>query len=94
MNILTQLYWFINSAATVVIVAVIALVILRLIANKANPNPFGWTSITIRRLTDPLIGPVRRALVGFGVDPKYTTCHHSSDHIVMVVFTTTGCQSG
>jgi YggT family protein len=71
MNILTQLYWFISSAVTVVIVAVIVLVILRLIANKANPNPFGWTSITIRRLTDPLIGPVRRALVGFGVDPKY-----------------------
>ncbi len=71
MNILTQLYWFLNSAVTVVIIAVIALVIVRLIANKANPNPFGWTSITIRRLTDPIIGPVRRALVGFGVDPKY-----------------------
>ncbi len=34
-------------------------------------NPFGRTSLTIRRLTDPLIGPVRRALMGFGVDPKY-----------------------
>jgi YggT family protein len=27
--------------------------------------------LTLRRLTDPLIGPVRRALAGFGVDPKY-----------------------
>ena len=53
------------------IVAVIVLVLLRLIANKADLNPFGKTSLSIRRLTDPLIGPVRRALIGFGVDPKY-----------------------
>jgi YggT family protein len=46
-------------------------VALRLIVNFANPNPFGTTSLTIRRLTDPLINPVRRALVGFGVDAKY-----------------------
>lgn len=71
MIILSRLYWLINSAVIVAIVAVIALVVLRLIANQLNPNPFGWTSLTIRRLTDPLIGPVRRALGGFGVDPKY-----------------------
>ena len=53
------------------IVVIVALMLLRLIANLANPNPFGWTSQTIRRLTDPLIGPVRRALVRAGVDPKY-----------------------
>jgi YggT family protein len=71
MNILTQLHWFVYQAVIVVIVAVIAVVVVRLIANKVNPNPFGWTAITIRRLTDPLIGPVRSALRGFGVDPKY-----------------------
>jgi YggT family protein len=71
MIILSRLYWFINWAVIAVIVSVIAVVLLRLIANQANPNPFGWTSLTIRRLTDPLIGPVRRALIGFGVDPKY-----------------------
>jgi YggT family protein len=71
MNFLTQLHWLIYQAIIIVIVAVIALVAVRLIVNKANPNPFGWTSLTIRRLTDPLIGPVRRTLVGFGVDPKY-----------------------
>ena len=53
------------------VVGVIAVVLLRLIANQVNPNPFGWTAITIRRLTDPLIGPVRRALLSFRVDPKY-----------------------
>jgi YggT family protein len=71
MLIVDRIFWLINSAVTVVIVVIIALMLLRLIANLANPNPFGWTSQTIRRLTDPLIGPVRRALVRAGVDPKY-----------------------
>jgi YggT family protein len=71
MNILSRIYWFINWAVIAGIVSIIAVVLLRLIANQVNPNPFGWPSLTIRRLTDPLIGPVRRALIGFGVDPKY-----------------------
>ena len=54
-----------------VIVLVVALVILRLIADVANLNYFGWTYVAIRRLTDPLIIPVRGALRGFRVDPKY-----------------------
>jgi YggT family protein len=71
MLILARIYWFLNSAVIAVIVAVIAVVALRLIVNLANPNPFGTISITTRRLTDPLISPVRRALLGFRVDPKY-----------------------
>jgi YggT family protein len=71
MLILSRLYWFFNWAVIAVIVGVIAVVLVRLIANLANPNPFGKIWITIRRLTDPLIGPVRRHLMGFGVDPKY-----------------------
>jgi len=71
MIILGRLYWFINSAVIAIIVAVIVLVLLRLIANQADLNPFSWSSRTIRRLTDPFIVPMRRALVGFGVDPKY-----------------------
>jgi YggT family protein len=71
MLMLSRTYWFLDSMVMALIVGIIALVLLRLIANYANPNPFGWTAITIRRLTDPLIGPVRRALLGFHVDPKY-----------------------
>ena len=71
MIILGRISWLIDGAITAVIIAVIVLVLLRLIVNQADPNPFGWTARTIRRLTDPLIGPVRRALMGFGVDPKY-----------------------
>lgn len=71
MPLLDRVFWLINSAVFVAIVVIVALMLLRLIANLANPNPFGWTSQTIRRLTDPLIGPVRRVLVRAGVDPKY-----------------------
>src|SRR5882672_4504533 len=71
MIILGRIYWFVSLAVTAVIVGAIVLVVLRLIADQADLNPFAWTSRTIRRLTDPLIGPVRHALRDFGVDPKY-----------------------
>ena len=71
MNILGRIHWFANWAVIVAIIAVVVLVLLRFIANQADLNPFGWASLTIRRLTDPFIGPVRRALMGFGVDPKF-----------------------
>lgn len=71
MPILGRIYWFVNWAVIALIVAIIALVLLRFIANQADLNPFGWASLTIRRLTDPFISPVRHALVGFGVDPKF-----------------------
>ena len=35
-------------------------------------NPFGWISLTVRRLTDAIVSPVRRTLIGFGIDPKYS----------------------
>jgi YggT family protein len=71
MLILGRIYWFANWAVIAAIVAVVVLVLLRFIANQEDLNPFGWASLTIRRLTDPFIGPVRRALMGFGVDPKF-----------------------
>ncbi|MDQ1708329.1 MAG: YggT family protein [Pyrinomonadaceae bacterium] len=71
MIVLERVYWLVTNAITAVIVAVLVLVVLRMIANRADLNPFGWAARTIRRLTDPLIMPVRRALVGFGVDAKF-----------------------
>jgi YggT family protein len=71
MNILSQLYWFLNQAVITVIVAVVVLILLRVLANSVDLNPFSWSARTIRRITDPLLLPVRRALVGFTVDPKY-----------------------
>src|SRR6266550_8102951 len=71
MLILGKLYWFISWALITAIAVVIVLIVLRLIVNQADLNPFGWSSITIRRLTDPVIGPVRRTLARMAVDPKY-----------------------
>jgi YggT family protein len=62
---------FASWAVVTAIILVVGLLILRLIADLSNLNFFGWTYVTIRRLTDPLIVPVRGALRGFGVDPKY-----------------------
>lgn len=60
-------YWLTTTA----LIMVVAVVILRVLAGYANLNFFGWTYVTIRRLADPLIRPVRAALIGFRVDPKY-----------------------
>ncbi len=71
MLILSRLYWFISWALITAIAVIVVLIVLRLIANQVDLNPFGWSSITIRRLTDPLIVPVRRTLARMTVDPKY-----------------------
>ena len=70
-TILGRIHWFANWAVIAAMVAIVVLVLLRFIANQADLNPFGWASLTIRRLTDPIVGPVRRGLMGFGVDPKF-----------------------
>jgi YggT family protein len=62
---------FASWAVTTAIILVVGLLVLRLIADHSNLNFFGWSYVTIRRLTDPLIVPVRTALRGFGADPKY-----------------------
>jgi YggT family protein len=72
MEIISRTFLFVNWAITAVIIAIILLMIFRMIANWADLNPFAWSSLTIRRLTDPFITPVRRALVRFGIDPKYS----------------------
>src|SRR4029453_15225051 len=71
MLIIERIYLFATWVVMAIIVGTILLVLLRLLANYVDINPFTWSALTIRRLTDPLIIPVRRALVGFSVDPKY-----------------------
>ena len=72
MQIISRAYLFITWAVITVIIAMILLMVLRLIVIQADFNPFGWIAITTRRLTDPIVAPIRRALVGFGVDPKFS----------------------
>ena len=71
MMILGKFYWFLSWALITATAVIILLIVLRLIANQADLNPFGWSSINIRRLTDPIISPVRRTLARMAVDPKY-----------------------
>ena len=71
MLIFERIVWFVSSGISLVIIAVIALMIVRLVADGLDLNPFGRTSRTIRRLSDGFIVPVRAALRGFGVDPKF-----------------------
>ncbi|HEX5707365.1 MAG TPA: YggT family protein [Pyrinomonadaceae bacterium] len=65
---LTYLFiWYLIVAA---ILAVIALMLLRFILNYADMNPFSRPVIYVRRMTDPLVNPVRRSLAGLGVQPN------------------------
>ena len=71
MLIIDRIVWFIQSGIGIVIVAVIVLMVVRLIADAMDLNPFAWTSRTVRRLSDGIVIPVRGGLRGFGIDTKF-----------------------
>lgn len=71
MIVIERIFWFIESAFIAFIVAVILLMIIRMIVDKADLNPFGFTHRSVRRLSDPLVFPVRGALREFRADPKF-----------------------
>ena len=71
-QIIERSLMFLSWVVITVIVVVIAIMVVRLIVNAADPNPFNWISRTTRRLSDPFIMPVRRGLVRAGVDPKFS----------------------
>jgi len=72
MLIIQRIYLFTTWAVIAVIIATILLMVLRLIVLQADLNPFSWISLTVRRLTDGIVSPIRRGLVGFGIDPKFS----------------------
>jgi YggT family protein len=71
MLVISRTLLFISWAVQAVIVAIVLLMILRMIADARDLNPFSWTSITLRRLTDGFVAPVRGSLRHVGVDPKF-----------------------
>lgn len=71
MLIIGRTVLFLTWAISAIIVAVIVLMLLRLIAEVMDLNPFAWTSRTIRRLTDGLVMPVRSGLRKLTIDPKF-----------------------
>jgi YggT family protein len=64
-----NLGYFAWLAVVAAICALIALLLLRLAVNYADPNPFSRPVLALRRVTDPFLLPVRRAVVGFGFSP-------------------------
>lgn len=68
---IARIFWFIQTGVVAVIVALIALMLIRLIVDATDPNPFGWIYRTVRRLSDGIVVPIRGGLRGFGVDPKF-----------------------
>jgi YggT family protein len=71
MAIIERILWFVGSGIKLIIVAAIVLMIIRLITDAMDLNPFAWTSRTVRRLTDVFVMPVRGGLRQVGVEPKF-----------------------
>lgn len=69
--VISRAFLFFSWAVQAAIVAIILLMILRLIGDAADLNPFAWTARTLRRLTDVFVVPVRGALRQVGIDPKF-----------------------
>jgi YggT family protein len=69
MIILGLIYAFIWWAASAIGAAGILLIILRSLFLYADVNPFTWHAHNVRRVTDPVILPVRRMLVAMRLDP-------------------------
>jgi len=71
MIIIERILWFVYRGIELTIIAAIVLMVIRLITDAMDLNPFAWTSRTIRRLTDGFVMPVRGGLRQVGVDPKF-----------------------
>ena len=70
MVVIVSIFLLIQYVVTATIIVVILLMIARFALNYADINPFSRSVIFVRRLTDPLVNPIRRALAGFGVQPN------------------------
>ena len=62
---------FLRWGVTAIIVAAIVLIGLRTLFNYMDMNPFSWSAVTVRRLTDPIIAPIRRRLIALRIDPTF-----------------------
>lgn len=67
MNVIQGIFDVIKFLVLAGIIVVGALMLVRLLVNYLDINPFNRVVLFVRRLTDPLVAPVRRTLAGFGV---------------------------
>jgi uncharacterized protein YggT (Ycf19 family) len=61
---------FITRGILALTLAAICLILLRSLFNYLDTNPFTWPVRTARRLTDPVIAPVRWMLISFRIEPR------------------------
>lgn len=70
MLIFFQIYELAWYAIVTAITLLVVLLVLRTLMNYGTFNPFGSLSSAVRRVTDPLVYPVRGGLVRAGLEPK------------------------
>jgi len=66
-DLIWLLLWYVIVGA---IMGVILLVLARVLVNYADMNPFSRTALNVRQFSDPLVNPVRRVLLSYGLDQK------------------------
>jgi len=70
MNVFTAINATVRYLVVTVILFITVLMILRLIVNYKDMNPFGAFPRNVKRFSDPLVDPVRRWLMFRGFNPK------------------------
>jgi YggT family protein len=68
--ILESINLFVLWAVAAIVGAAVVLIILRVIFNYADVNPFTWHARNVRRATDPVLAPARAILMGMRLDPS------------------------
>lgn len=71
MQVLGSIYLFIWYGVALTIMGIIVLMLARLLVTYADLNPFSRPVLSVRNWSDPLVNPVRRALMGFGIDQRF-----------------------
>ncbi len=70
MNVFSAINSVVRYLVVTVILVITILMILRLIVNYKDMNPFGAFPRNVKRFSDPLVDPVRRWLLFRGFNPK------------------------
>lgn len=70
-DVIASIYFFIWYLIVVVTMFTVVLMLVRHIMNSLDVNPFTWHAMMTRRLSDPLINPVKQGMRNVGLPPKY-----------------------
>ena len=70
MFILSSIFLLVKYGLAAIVVAAVGLILLRSLFNYLDVNPFNWSVLTVRRLTEPVIKPVRWMLISFRIEPR------------------------